>query len=191
VPPVVDGVPGRASDRHHRLTATESADYFVRGHAVTMTEKLLSVNMISGTLSTGRRGRFSGVADSLVDSQMVAQRLRAVMGDLELETVSQLAKLLGAERSQVSNWLQGYNLPPPRWMTILCRKRPGLTLDWIYRGVADAVPTALAIKLEALLQGYEVPLTDEVPPSKCAARAAIQPSSPCGAQTAKRRKKAT
>jgi transcriptional regulator with XRE-family HTH domain len=156
-----------------------------------MTEKLLAVNTISGTLSAGRRGRFSGVTDNLVDSQMVAQRLRAVMGDLGLETVGQLAKLLGAERSQVSNWLQGYNLPPPRWMTILCRKRPGLTLDWIYRGVADAVPTALAIKLEALLQGYEVPLVDDVPEPESVARQAPRQAALCAAQTAKRRKKAT
>jgi transcriptional regulator with XRE-family HTH domain len=83
------------------------------------------------------------------------------MGDLELDTVGQFAEFLGAERSQVSNWLQGYNLPPPRWMGILCRKRRGLTLDWIYRGVAANVPLALLIKLEAISQGLEVPLLEE------------------------------
>jgi transcriptional regulator with XRE-family HTH domain len=156
-----------------------------------MTEKLLAVNTISGAISAGKRGRFSAVADNLVDSQRVAQRLRAVMGDLGLETVGQMAKLLGAERSQVSNWLQGYNLPPPRWMTILCRKRPGLTLDWIYRGIADAVPTALAIKLEALQQGYAVPLLEEQPATEMVARSVALAMSQCGAPAKKRRKKAT
>jgi len=121
------------------------------------------------------------MADTEIDSQKVALRLRAIMADLDLATVSEFAKFLHAERSQVSNWLQGYNLPPARWMDILCRRRPGLTLDWIYRGVADAVPMALAIKLEALQQGLDVPLSAPQSPSEPEAQggcgAAARPAS--------------
>jgi hypothetical protein len=152
-----------------------------------MTAFLSGVNTISDAISPAKCASFSGVTDKAVDSQMVALRLRAVMADLELDTVAQLAKLLGAERSQVSNWLQAYNLPPPRWMTVLCRKRPGLTLDWIYRGVADAVPIALAIKLEALVQGLDVPLL--LAPDRAARLVSLE-ASPRAAPTAKPRKKA-
>ena len=96
------------------------------------------------------------------------------MADLELETVDELARFLGAERSQVSNWLNGYNLPPVRWMDILCAKRPGFNLDWLYRGIADAVPTALAIKLEALAQGMSVPLCNRPPKSPAKSRSGAQ-----------------
>lgn len=105
-------------------------------------------------------GKFSVTMKDGIDPQRVALRLRAVMADQDLETVSDFARYLGAERSQVSNWLQGYNLPPVHWMDALCQKRRGLTLDWVYKGVADAVPTALAIKLEALEQGMDVPVID-------------------------------
>lgn len=108
------------------------------------------------------------------------------MADLELDTVDELARLLGAERSQVSNWLNGYNLPPVRWLAVLCTKRPGLDLDWLYRGVADALPVALAIKLEALAAGLAVPLYD--PPTKAQR---LKTSGPSAGQTAKVRRKAT
>lgn len=80
------------------------------------------------------------------------------MADLELDTVNELADFLGAARNQVSNWLNGYNFPPVHYMDVLCQKRPGLTLDWIYRGQAGAVPRDLAIKLEALTLDFAIPL---------------------------------
>jgi hypothetical protein len=139
-----------------------------------MTRILSCVNRISGAPSREIYGRFSAVAEN-VDPKKVASRLRAVMADQELETVNELADFLGANRSQTSNWLQGYNLPPAHFMDVLCLRRPGLTLDWIYRGVADGVPTALAIKLEALSQGMDVPLmarcqkSGNKAPEECAA----------------------
>lgn len=160
MPPVIDGIPGRPGDGHDLIPTTERCEEFIERHPSTMTRFLSGVNSISGAPSEKIRVRLSVVADN-VDPKKVAVRLRAVMADQELETVNEFADFLGANRSQASNWLQGYNLPPAHFMDVLCHRRPGLTLDWIYRGVADAVPTALAIKLEALTQNMEVPL---VPP---------------------------
>jgi hypothetical protein len=87
----------------------------------------------------------------------VAARLRVVMADLEIESAAGLARFLGAQVSQVGNWMAGYNLPPVKWMDVLCQKRPGLTLDWLYLGVADGLPTKLAIKLLALAEGMDIP----------------------------------
>lgn len=95
--------------------------------------------------------------------KIVGRRLRALMKDLELETALDLAKAVGGERSKVSNWLNGYNLPPVPEMAKLLQRRPGLTLDWIYLGVADALPLKLAIKLQALMAGMAVPVTEPAP----------------------------
>jgi transcriptional regulator with XRE-family HTH domain len=159
-----------ASDGHDSLTAPESLEQLVSGHGAIVTVNLLSVNTFAVAHFAPKRASFSGMSDTEVDSQKVARRLRAVMAHLELETVSDFAKFLHAERSQVSNWLQGYNLPPTRWMNKLCRIEPNLNFDWIYRGVADHLPMAFAIKLEALVQGLDVPLVD--------ARASSEPEPP-------------
>jgi transcriptional regulator with XRE-family HTH domain len=125
---------------------------------MTVTAKLSADNNLTETATCGSfSATLSAMAYGLHPKQ-VALRLRAVMADLDMKTVAELAEFLGAERSQVSNWLQGYNLPPTKWMNELCLKRRGLTLDWIFRGISDALPSALAIKLEALEQGMEVPL---------------------------------
>ncbi len=128
---------------------------------MSMTDRLSAGNDDDSKSSRVTPASFSGrvrVVSLGVHPKQVALRLKAVMSDLEMETVVELAEFIGAERSQVSNWLQGYNLPPIPWMTELCRKRPGLTLDWIFRGVSDGLPSVLAIKLEALELGMAVPL---------------------------------
>lgn len=191
VSPVIGGIAMGASDGHDSLTAPESLEQFIGRHEASVTVNLLSVNTFAVAHFAPRCASFSGMSDTEVDSQKVARRLRAVMGDLELETVSEFAKFLHAERSQVSNWLQGYNLPPPRWMNILCRRRKGLTLDWIYRGVADAVPTSLAIKLEALLQGLDVPLSEAQSASEPEAPKECQASAPRASRHAKPHKETT
>lgn len=96
----------------------------------------------------------------------VAARLRVIMADLEIESYAGLARFLGAQVSQVSNWMYGYNLPPVKWMNVLCHKRPGLTLDWLYLGIADGLPTALAIKLIALGEGVDVPVEAQPAPRR-------------------------
>lgn len=84
-----------------------------------------------------------------------ARRLRAIMQDLELETVDDLAVLVSAARSRVSNWLNAYHLPPVKYMIRICEKT-NLSLDWIYRGRSDGLSYAAVIRLTALEQGMQV-----------------------------------
>lgn len=81
----------------------------------------------------------------------VARRLRAIMLDARLPDVQALADLAGAERNAVSNWLNGYNLPPVNKAAKLADELK-LNLDWLYRGVADHLPMATGIRLTALVE---------------------------------------
>lgn len=85
----------------------------------------------------------------------VARRLRALMLDAGLGSVQQLADLVGAERSAASNWVNGYNLPPVEKMTRLSEELR-VNLDWIYRGVEDALQTQISIRLSAILSGEDL-----------------------------------
>lgn len=89
--------------------------------------------------------RYIGVA-----AVSVGKRLRALMLELNLGTIDDFAKLLGAERSAVSGWVNGYNLPRIPSMARLMALHPGLTLDWIYLGVPDGLPMRLATRLQVL-----------------------------------------
>lgn len=92
------------------------------------------------------------IEDSL--PEQVARRLRAVMADAGHISVQQLADLCGAERSAASNWINGYNLPPVDRMVRLVDELK-LNLDWIYRGVPDALPMKTGIRLTAILEGVD------------------------------------
>ena len=98
-----------------------------------------------------------------LDQKGVARRLRALMAHLDMHKVQDLAGSIGAERSAVSNWLNGYNLPPVAMMTKIISLEPGLTLDWLYRGEAGALPVKLAIRLGALEDFVAVPEVVEEP----------------------------
>ena len=87
-------------------------------------------------------------------TEQVARRLRAVMADAGHINVNQLAELCGVERSAASNWVNGYNLPPVDKMVKLVEEL-GLNLDWIYRGVADALPMKTGIRLTAILMDVD------------------------------------
>lgn len=93
----------------------------------------------------------------------VGRRLRALMLDPELsiETVEDFAKTLGAGRGAASAWVNGYNFPRVPSMARLLELYPGLTLDWIYLGVPDAVPMKVFIRLQALLERVPFPLVLE------------------------------
>lgn len=94
-------------------------------------------------------------------------------------TVDAFARdVLKCERSAVSNWLNGGNFPKVQQMAVLCERVPGLTMDWIYMGKADAMPYALAIRLEALLAEMDVPLVaaDPVAPEEPTAQAHPRPT---------------
>jgi hypothetical protein len=114
--------------------------------------------------------------DTTPNPLRVAARLRVVMADLDIESAAGLARFLGAQVSQVGNWMAGYNLPPVKWMNVLCRKRPGLTLDWLYLGIADGLPTQLAVKLIALFEGMDVPLDVPLAAQPSRARRGAEPA---------------
>lgn len=64
----------------------------------------------------------------------------------------QMASFLNTSESKLGNWLGNglkANKPAEEAMVLLCEKVPGLTLDYLYRGVLDHVPMALAIRLQA------------------------------------------
>lgn len=86
----------------------------------------------------------------------VARRLRAVMAEFGLSSYEELAELCGSNKAAVGQWMLGNNLPPVRKMIELGR-RTGITLDWVYDGKLGSLPSGLAIRLAAILEGMEPP----------------------------------
>jgi hypothetical protein len=96
--------------------------------------------------------------------KQVALRLEAIMRDTGMQTVKDLADEVGASRSQVSNWLNRYHLPPVPYMIVLCGQK-GLTLDWIYRGDPSGLSYGAAKRLQAIVEGLETERIEDHPPS--------------------------
>ena len=61
----------------------------------------------------------------------MAARLRAIMAEFHIATVDELAEIVGANRSAVSNWVNAINLPRVPEMGRLWRDKTGLTLEFI------------------------------------------------------------
>lgn len=97
--------------------------------------------------------------------QAVARRLLAIMSELDLGTVAMLADEVRATRSQASNWVNAYHLPPVPYMITLVRKK-NLTLDWIYMGDPSGLTYAAAIRLSAIEQGMHLKMQPAAPPKR-------------------------
>ncbi len=85
----------------------------------------------------------------------VARRLIAVRDELGVKNAP-LAEMLGVPRTRFLHWIsasKSANFPAEEAMIMLCDLLPGLTMDFIYRGKIDAIPYALAIRLQARMQG--------------------------------------
>lgn len=83
----------------------------------------------------------------------VANRLRAVMAEFGISSQVELADLCGVNNARVNQWMIGNNLPRVPEMLQLCEKT-GLTLDWIYGGKIETLPTIdLAIRLTSFTDG--------------------------------------
>lgn len=108
-----------------------------------------------------------------------AKRLRALLLDARLD-VKEFAASIKAERSAVSNWVNGYYRPPIDKGIKIAREM-NVTLEWLYRGIPDHLPMANGIRLTALVQQ----LSDEALSNDPAPPAAAQEAKP-----APRRKKA-
>ncbi|MFP5477210.1 MAG: helix-turn-helix transcriptional regulator [Gammaproteobacteria bacterium] len=88
-----------------------------------------------------------------IDPDAIARRLRAIRVELGLEQTA-MAKWLDVGRTRYVNWEKAENFPSEQAMILLC-DRTGVSLDYIYRGRLDAVPTALAIRLKAREMGID------------------------------------
>jgi len=80
-----------------------------------------------------------------------SQRLKRLRRALGYEDGAPFARALGITPNRWNNYERGFPLPTEMALRIRaqCRRDgyPGLTLDWIYDGVADHLPVELAIKL--------------------------------------------
>lgn len=135
-----------------------------------MTDSLSPCNRFSGKPFAGWEAMVAAMPEA--DAKLTGKRLRAIQRYLKLDTVDDFGEAVRAERSAASNWLNGYNFPRVPSMALVMELIPGITLDWIYLGVADAMPLGLAIKLQALEEGEKVPPVVPEPASvpKAAAR---------------------
>ncbi|MFC4170072.1 helix-turn-helix transcriptional regulator [Teichococcus aestuarii] len=121
--------------------------------------EILARNKDDGRLNASFTGKPSatfagyvvGMSQHMPDQ--IAARLRAIRAELGMDQ-SAFAKWLGVNRTRYVNWENAENKPGEEAMVVLCDKT-GVTLDYIYRGRLDAVPTALAIRLTAREQGLD------------------------------------
>lgn len=93
-----------------------------------------------------------------VSRSEIVKRLRAIRAELGLSP-AQMAERLRTGRTTYYNWEAENpskpNFPAEEAMAELCEMLPGLTLDYIYRGRLDAIPSWLAIRLTARELGYD------------------------------------
>ena len=96
-------------------------------------------------------------AQPKITQAAIARRLQAIRDEIGTSNAD-LARRLGVARTRFLHWItdsESANFPAEEAMVELCDLMPGLTLDFIYRGKLDAIPHALAIRLEARLQGID------------------------------------
>ena len=83
----------------------------------------------------------------------IAGRLTAIRAERGL-SVPLMAESLGVARNRYYNWEHGDNLPSEEAMIRLCNNSP-ITMDYIYRGVDDHIPTQLALRLRMRATGVD------------------------------------
>ena len=88
----------------------------------------------------------------------ICRRLRALQAEMD-RTQEEMAQLLGITRQSWSHYIGATSaaMPAEEAMIALCERATeyGITLDWIYRGVTDCMPTKAAIRLTARLHGLD------------------------------------
>lgn len=79
----------------------------------------------------------------------VAQRLRMLQDAYDMNG-RQFAAHVGIDYKNWHNWISGLPLPAPKALE-LCQRIPGLSLDWLYRGIVNEdMPLRLARRLDAI-----------------------------------------
>lgn len=89
----------------------------------------------------------------------VGARIRLAMRDIGLNTSTDLARILGEERSRTRNWLNGTSVPPLA-MGLKLRELTNVTLDWLYLGDKSGLTMAKYLRLELLREGDEPVLVE-------------------------------
>lgn len=102
-------------------------------------------------------------------------RLRAVQAELG-ETDEQMAQRAKRGRTTWTNWVNLENKPNEQAMVDLCRAT-SITMDWLYRGVADAMPAKLVIRLELRIAGHDPDKATPEQVAPIAARMAVSAAS--------------
>lgn len=82
------------------------------------------------------------------DPKATGKRLRAFRRVFGYASVRDAANAMGMERSRWSNWEIGLGLPTVTASLTVVERHPGMSLDWIYRGVLDGMPYQLVLQLQ-------------------------------------------
>lgn len=77
----------------------------------------------------------------------IGERLRLLRLALDMSVAAQFAAYIGIEPQTYNNWERGRQRPQLDMALLICRRVPGLTLDWIYLGEAAGLPMGLNDKL--------------------------------------------
>jgi hypothetical protein len=100
----------------------------------------------------------------------VSARLAAVQEELNKSDAA-MGKMLGCGRTTWGNWIHQQNMPEEGAMIRLCEMM-GLSMEWIYRGIAATMPVRLFIRLELRLVGIDPDIATPEQVAPVAARAA-------------------
>lgn len=87
------------------------------------------------------------------DPRIIGARLKAIrtyFGD-HRESQAVFAARVGAEKTAWSNWETGYRIIPVETASRMCTAL-GISLDWLYRSNAAAMPPRLLQQLEPVLR---------------------------------------
>lgn len=83
---------------------------------------------------------------------MVGKRLEQLRCALEFETQRDFAKALKVGEDRYTSWERGKNkLPPDQAVKLL--EKYGVSLDWLYGGRMDGLPSRLRAKIEGDTEG--------------------------------------
>jgi len=160
--PVGDSVPGTTEALCHLYGAAKRGDDLGRIHMPIVSSFLILCKLVrsqidssSDTLIALQSAILMGMETPL--QQAVATRLRALMSELKMNR-REMAEYLQVAENRLGNWLgkgSKASMPAEESMILLCSKIRGLTLDYIYRGHLEHLPTGLAIRLTAWEQGID------------------------------------
>ncbi len=79
-------------------------------------------------------------------NELVSARLKLLREALGVSTQAKMADELGVEFNRYNNVERGKPLGH-ELAVLICRRFPGVTLDWLYFGKADGLPLELARRL--------------------------------------------